>query len=856
MGLWGPWFRFACGFVFSLLVVGTSTELASAQSRSRAQLLQAKGIAEIDHWMDYVRRTGDARSTVAELTSAESDLRSSYDFFLNNRDFGDAAWSAVKLGEIRRLQNQFGDAATTYQTAIELARRANRDDYRTKALARLAFSELRLGKTDAARDHVGQAVSLGANCGNKNFYFDALDTAGEVAVKVGDLAAAADFLDRALAMSAEIEKRQLYLGYMDRGDVYYQLATKCDYQRNYEVCNDSLERAGGDYDKALAITQELGYQFISQSFQTLIKQVADRKALIGGMQRSQQALEGTKLFSPRKPSDVLVTESFAAGTNLANVAFAEGAVKGFQEWRSRMREQGLNVLELNADDLFLEGQLDEWKGDNDAALRAFRRSVELLEQDRRNLQEERERGAFLEDKMSYYYHAALLLLDRKRYGDAFGLFEQSRSRAMSDMLASRPPNLGTVKERTLFSELQTMRVNIAAQQEKLFNLTGSKDRDQRATEIGQLQNRVTDQQKQYQELEARITRESPKLGQLTYKEPVTLESVQRSAGEGEYDVLYYVVIEPNLILWHVNGNGVQVKKVFLPGAQLTKKMARLQETLLAREHDAAAVFDETTARELFLYLIQPVLSSVTSRHLVIVPHEELNSLPFQVLQNPETGKFLGESFAISYAPSATVLATLGNPPSLKNGRLLAVSDPGLTSAREEVEAIGRLYPGRSKVVARTPTATADVKTWVANYNLVHLSVHGKFDQKDPLLSYLEFKPAPPDNGRLTAADMFGLPLERNSLVVLSACETGKVEATHANEILGMVRSLLYAGAAELVLSSWKVNADSTRLWMETFYREGQSVPPVEAARRALVAVKSQPEYSHPFFWAPFAMTGK
>jgi CHAT domain-containing protein len=104
--------------------------------------------------------------------------------------------------------------------------------------------------------------------------------------------------------------------------------------------------------------------------------------------------------------------------------------------------------------------------------------------------------------------------------------------------------------------------------------------------------------------------------------------------------------------------------------------------------------------------------------------------------------------------------------------------------------------------------------------------------------------------------MFGLPLRRNALVVLSACETGRAESTDSNEIVGMVRPLLYAGAGGLVLSDWEVDAASTRVWMETFYRAGQTHPAPEAARAALVAVKSHPEYSHPFFWAPFVMTGK
>jgi CHAT domain-containing protein len=159
-------------------------------------------------------------------------------------------------------------------------------------------------------------------------------------------------------------------------------------------------------------------------------------------------------------------------------------------------------------------------------------------------------------------------------------------------------------------------------------------------------------------------------------------------------------------------------------------------------------------------------------------------------------------------------------------------------------------------VAQEAASKADVRIWVSNYDVVHFSVHGTFNGTDPLLSYLQFKETASDNGRLTAAEMFGLSLQKNTLVVLSACETGRVEATHANEVLGMVRSLLYAGAGRLVLSSWEVNAGSTRLWMETFYQKGQSNSPGEAARLALIAVKSHPEYSHPFFWAPFVMTGK
>jgi hypothetical protein len=175
------------------------------------------------------------------------------------------------------------------------------------------------------------------------------------------------------------------------------------------------------------------------------------------------------------------------------------------------------------------------------------------------------------------------LLDRKQYLEAFELFERSRSRAMADLLASRPLTLGTTQERILFSQLQTAKINIAAQQEKLFNLTGSQNRDQNIKQVAQLENQIADLQQQYDNIEIRIAKEAPKLKELTASEPVTLENVQRSAAEGGYEVLYYVVLDHALILWHINGGEFQIKNVFLPHAQLIIKTTAMHDSLVALE---------------------------------------------------------------------------------------------------------------------------------------------------------------------------------------------------------------------------------------------------------------------------------
>ena len=92
--------------------------------------------------------------------------------------------------------------------------------------------------------------------------------------------------------------------------------------------------------------------------------------------------------------------------------------------------------------------------------------------------------------------------------------------------------------------------------------------------------------------------------------------------------------------------------------------------------------------------------------------------------------------------------------------------------------------------------------------------------------------------------------------MLSGCETGRAEATHGNEILGMVRALIYAGAGTLVVSYWKVDSTATALWMRTFYETARSRPLQEAARAALARVKATPEYAHPYYWAAFTMVGR
>ncbi len=178
----------------------------------------------------------------------------------------------------------------------------------------------------------------------------------------------------------------------------------------------------------------------------------------------------------------------------------------------------------------------------------------------------------------------------------------------------------------------------------------------------------------------------------------------------------------------------------------------------------------------------------------------------------------------------------------------------LRFAPSEVQALGARFSGL--IVTDKLMTESTLKASVPGKQLVHLAVHGSFVADEPLLSYLHLKADSANDGRLTGAEMYGLPLDAAQLVALSACETGSVKATHANEVLGMTRGLLFAGADALLLSSWKINDAATASWMQAFYTDAESHTPAHASETAIKALLKNPAYRHPYYWSPFLLVSR
>ena len=838
--------RRTTGLIFSSVLVSALLIILPPAYPADPLAQQQDAIARIEAFIEYFRKTGDFKSRVGDLQQAERELAASVEAFTDRNDLASAALSLVRLGQIQRMQGKWDVAIAFYQKAESAAVKANHIAYRAKALVGRAQAEAQLRDYGAAAAHAELAVQLSALAEDKRYLFDALDVSAQIQISQGNYNAAAERLNRALLLAAALKDESLlFNGCLDRADVYLKISEKCDYQRDFDPCFQALERARQDYKEALSLARKLGWTGLARQTEDFLKEADMRAELIKSQQRAHTTLQKADLFHPKGPSDVLVTERFSP-----KASDIPPMVTELYRESQRFKElAGGFASSVGAREFYVQGMIEQMQGNHDAALASFQKAVEVLEQDRRRLNDEASRGTFLEDKIIIYYAPILELLERRRFGEAFDLMERSRARAMADLLATRDLSLARETERNLYAEWVKLRTSIAMRQTELFRLVNSGATPEK---IGAADREIMALEESNRELTARMAREAPRLLELTASRPVSLADLQALMKQEQFDVLEYLVLEHGIILWHIGPDAVHVRNVFLPRTEVIEKVAALQSSLADRNRE----FDQRTARELFLFLIQPALAWIKTSWLVVIPHDALHAVSFEVLQDPKDGSYLGERYQISYAPSATIHAGLKKPVSIAGGRLLAVADPSIPEAEDEVQAIARLYPGRSKVFGRPLATEAEVKAPVSGYSVVHFSVHGKFNSAEPMLSYLKLARGGPDDGLLTAAEMFGLPLDNTSLVALSACETGKAEATYGNELLGMMRALLYAGATTLVLSYWKVDSASTALWMETFYRAAHTQPASEAARLALAAVKRRPEYSHPYYWGAFMLIGR
>ncbi|MDQ4076498.1 MAG: CHAT domain-containing protein [Chloroflexota bacterium] len=488
-------------------------------------------------------------------------------------------------------------------------------------------------------------------------------------------------------------------------------------------------------------------------------------------------------------------------------------------------------------------------------------AVTQIEGLRGTLAQEALRTSFLQDKTAAYEELMQLYLSHNGEADvarAFAIAEQAKSRTLVDLLTGVIEGAGsTPDDQALAYQLQVLQADLNA----VYNQFLQGDGRGGERSLAELHDRAVTLEQQIRRLQLKA------MGRVDIRDrlatPLSLEMLQDQLPP-----------DLSLLAYHIMGNEILAFVSHLGRIQVVREVSQVSvvQRLLQRlsiqwdrfraDRDFAqrnmVVLLQSTERvlsnlydELVAPLI-PLLNGGVDSNVVIVPHGVLHQVPFHALYDGR--EYLIDRWEISYAPSATVFALCQQRRRYDMSRGLVVGVPDelipavATETRLVSQQLGESGVHTQQLVGERATPVA-LRSATTRCDLLHFACHGLFRADNPMFSALKLH-----NRWLTAADVMQLKLD-DALVTLSACESGRSHVIMGDEVIGLPRAFLGAGAATLVVSLWLVQDETTaRLMADLYDRLCHQIPPATALRAAQRALKEQSP--HPYYWAPFLLIGK
>ena len=503
------------------------------------------------------------------------------------------------------------------------------------------------------------------------------------------------------------------------------------------------------------------------------------------------------------------------------------------------------------------GLIREAQGERGRAYENFQKADHSLDRLWRHLQEDGLKVAFLEDKQTVYESliATCLTLEPKREHEeaAFGYIEKAKSRGLADLIAFRAVTLAPQVAGKATEQVHRLRqeLNWHSRQLELEEVSLEK-RSARRMEGLRERTRALEKQLSRSLDELRLTDEefSALQGGATFN----LEEI-RSSLASDMILLEYYQARGQIYVCILGRDRLDV--VPLAPATQVRNLLRLLQFQLSKfrlgpnyvgafaEQLRAAT--EAHLRELHAALITPIRDQLQAAHLLVVPHDVLHFLPFHALFDGE--RFLIDEFTLSYAPSSSVyrLCRTKRAGSQGGALIMGVPDPLTPFIVDEVQAVASVLPDSNVFLGMAATAD-QLRRRGATSEFVHIATHGLFRRDNPMFSSIRL-----GDGPLSVHDLYQLRLSAE-IVTLSGCGTGLSVVVGGDELLGLVRGLLYAGARAVLLTLWDAYDRSTADFMKAFYGHLQKgCSKARAVQEGMRELRDR--YPHPFYWAPFTLIG-
>jgi len=324
-------------------------------------------------------------------------------------------------------------------------------------------------------------------------------------------------------------------------------------------------------------------------------------------------------------------------------------------------------------------------------------------------------------------------------------------------------------------------------------------------------------------------------------------------------VIYPIILPDRLeVILSLPNQPLRHYATSIPQSELKSVLGKMRRALRRTAFDKERL---PLAQQVYDWLIRPAESDLAASEittLVFALDGELKNLPMAVLHDGQ--QYLLEKYSIALTPSLQLLEP--RPLTREHIKLLV---GGLSEARlgfsrlpgveSEVKQIGSKITAQVLLNQQFTSAALQDQINAAPFSVVHLATHGQFSSNAENTFILAWdKPINVNelSGLLQArAKNERQPIE---LLVLSACQTAAGDNRAA---LGLAGVAVRAGARSTLATLWSVDDKSTSSFMVEFYQAlvQSNVTKAQALRHAQLALLKQPQFRHPYYWAPFVLLG-
>jgi CHAT domain-containing protein/Tfp pilus assembly protein PilF len=775
------------------------------------------------------------------------------------------------IGGIYLSLGRFEECGNYYRQALEIDRRLQLKPRETLDIGNLAICQFGEGKVSEALGGFDSAQAMAQEAGMAKAQADWTRSKASALLRIGQVDAALKGYERSVhAYTQAGLKREESEALMDMGSVYFMLGDRSDAERSIGAAIKIAHDIGygrGDMQDRLSLAEVLtaGGELHQAKVDAQIALAKARElGVVDGEVQALLLLARILLEQHLYAEAQVKAEEAKTKAEPASLKLLEGEaldLSGDLLVRSHEAEKALSKLE-SAKALSVEiGDVDmEWQTEyhlgrafeqldcDDDAVHAYRAAIEIIEDVRTSISERRFRTGYFQNKQRVYVALISLLLRMGKDGEAFGFSERLREYSFLQFRGGFPagpdPRITETKARIRHLQDQLDSENDKSADER----RGTAARTY-SEELSAAQN------------ELRVMLDSSAPDSPVHAGPNSFELIQ-SRLPARTALLEYVINENELLVFSITRSALHTLRVPIRERDLRSKIELLHDLLGDEESDAW----RKPAESLRSIVVSPVekngwLKGISS--LLIVPHGILNELPFAALPVVRDGKlaFLIEGYDLRELPSGGWLLRTWPTGAQGHARVLALA-PGIAKLRfadaEAQSVVGIFGPPSVALLGARATETKFKQT-AGQYDFIHLATHGVFNSSNPIFSGLQLEPDTQNDGRLEVHEILPLNLKAR-LITLSACDTALGAGDFANvpagdEFIGLSRAFLEAGANAVVASLWKVDDRSTEILMDRLYRALRRQDDSHALGIAQRSMLADPQYRHPFYWAPFVLMG-